>query len=352
MDLHILRGKECNAFVMPLGGRCRIFITLGLVAAVLQASRLSVSLSELPALASSKHINQTIPEEFSSANAAAMQALGINEMATGFHQSRDHLALAISQAILDFILHHEFMHISMGHVAYHWKIHSDSGFLEFGNRNLSKEECKIRTSFEVAADAMAGALGCQLIFAEESPFESFESNRELNLELWAYSVGLMCHILWKLLSGRSTPEQLIQNTMTFEDASIHPDPIKRRFNIEAFVISLGDPDSAEGRARNAMVAECFVRGILKEHSAIEKTLMYSTSDPEQVLSFMRNQFHKMKHGVEKEKGILQRLFGLRHEQTLMRDPNDWIAEVHRVSDAVHPRVAQADVEFRRSFLRI
>jgi hypothetical protein len=257
MNLHILRGSACNAFVIPLAGRCQIFLTIGLIAAVLHATRLSVSNSSLPTFAHRDHLDTNIPETYSLASAAAMRALDMTtEAFDNCDLSRDNLALSMAQAILTFILYHEFIHISLGHVAYNWIKRSNTGFLEFGNRGLSREECKIRTSFEVEADSMAGALGCGSIFAKESPFEDVEMTLEQKLECWAYGVALMYHILWKLMSHKRTANQLIQDAVTFEDMDIHPDPIKRRGNVQSTVRFTFDPNTTQGKADNNLKGLC------------------------------------------------------------------------------------------------
>jgi hypothetical protein len=214
--------------------------------------------------------------------------------------------------------------------------------LEFGNTGLSKEQCIIRTSFEAAADAMAGALGCQSVFAADSPFEIVCDSIEQRIEGWAYGVSLLCHVLWKLAGPSGN--QLMQASITLEDKYIHPDPIKRRFNIEAFVRVLDDPSTAEGEARNKLVAEYFNRGLAKEYEATKHTSLHVEYNPEHILSFMRDQFHKQKYGGG--------AFATADDQTLMRDPKDWISELHRVSEMIQPDVTKAEHEFRQIFLSV
>jgi hypothetical protein len=350
IDLHVLRGGECNAFVIPLAGRCKVFLTLGMISAVLQASRISVAKSTLPVVTTKSAASTTVPDEFVWAFDSALPALGLRKSdIDDCNRDRDNLALSIAQAILDFILHHELMHISMGHVAYNWKIRADSGFLEFGNSGLSKEQSRIRASFEVAADAMAGVLGSQLIFAEQSPFEDIPASRDQKLILWAYGVSLMCRILWRL--ANQSPESLMENSLTLEDAEIHPNAMKRRFNIEAFIGVVGDSNTPSGQARNKMVRECFGRATSIEYAATERTPIHVPYDPERIIGFFRDQYRRERGGGDSAKSLWRRWLEPAPKPTLMKDPGTWIADINNVAKLIQPTVSEAEGDFVRSFLR-
>lgn len=343
--LFVLAGEDFNACVMPISGKSCVFITLGAIVSVLRASYKAVSKSQLGELIG-RPSNSIFERRQSTVNVRALSIFGLDKDPPDVARKGDPTGLSVALAILDFVLFHELMHVALGHLAYTWKTNDNPQLMEFGNAPATAADQLARTSFEVQADVMSAQTGIVLALGGRYTEDDYSDSREAGLQIWAFGVRLVCHMLWKMANRHHGSAGV--KTYIFDDANVHPDAIKRVFYIEGMVVHAAPSDTESEVEQGRLLKTCFKRASSLLGPAIEGTMLTPDFDMKEYMAEMSKLVSPRIGWIMKARSML----GKPPPPTVMQDPSDWISSLNDVSSAIRPAVKQAQAEYDSSFLGI
>ena len=321
VDVYVLDSVEPNAFVVEDSGRCCVCVTEGFIITVLELSKLAVKGADSRCLGEDgKRIAQ---HAYSTKQREALNEMGLS-LLEGASSSEKILDIATN--ILDFVIAHELMHVSLGHLAYLEKNMSQIGMFEFGNQGQKPKEFLVRTAFEVEADTLATAVALGRVM--------HSNDVEQAMKIWSFSFEIMTNLLW-FLANKITSSPATQSVL-FADSLIHPHPIKRRFSVEAHVQSPMEHSLAgRGLARN--LHSWFSEGRKLAIDAIQGTVLEPSVDEGSIAKMIANNLQPRRSLFS----FLKR----KSSRDIMHDPSQWIEYQMGLLSSLKDDIERAEMVF-------